>query len=607
VLLVGAATAQAAGAPSLAAAYSSNGVSANIRAVQPAVSGLFQVNAPRAWVDALDESGNPGQNGIPDFLDTWESFRARTSSAILKNGYAFTTVDALRGEILYAGVERASSGGPSSVVLEFNQKTFNVGNDGKTQGERLLGDLRINAEIDAAGNAGTVSFESYAGETKGNAKFLLLAILSGEGCNDAGTACVVANGALLEVGYNSTVLGKPEKGFAGVQIRTADDYAVGALSLLTSTDKCMQTNAGFNLGCTAKDVKVAKLINVTTTNGCDGTPGDTATFSADAQIVLTAQERFDIGVYLGTDGQQALIGSTCQDFILDPTKSAQVDGDACGDINSTVSSASNPLIVVGAVIDFTVKCEDANADGTLDVPSCVSWRQSGKNELCNSIDNAFPGSPSKCECGFTPVQCLCVPQDACHTAACDANFVCQQHLKDLSCTASDQCHTAGTCDPATGTCSNPVATNGSPCTDNNSCTTESCQDGVCTVSGSVTCPAPGQCHVAGTCDPATGTCSNPIADNGSACTDNNLCTTESCQDGTCTVSRSVICPAPDQCHTPGTCNSSTGVCSNPAQQDGTPCNSDNNQCTVDTCQGGTCTVGGCGSIPENAVCTVPNP
>jgi len=151
-LLVGAAGAQAGSGPS--SSGGSNAVSASIRGVQPAVSGLFQVHAPRAWVDALDESGNPGQNGVPDFLDTWEAFRTRTSSAILKNGYAFTTIEEPGREILYAGVERASTGGPSSVALEFNQK----------QGKRLPGDLRINAEIDAAGSVGTVSFGSYGGE-----------------------------------------------------------------------------------------------------------------------------------------------------------------------------------------------------------------------------------------------------------------------------------------------------------------------------------------------------------------------------------------------------------------------------------------------------------
>jgi hypothetical protein len=141
-LLVGVATSQAASASGAIALGASTGVSASVRAVQPAVSGLFQVHAPRAWVDALDESGAAVANGVPDFLDSWDAFQARTASAILKNGYAFTTIDRQRDEILYAGVQRDSAGGPSSVVLELSQKS----------GERSLGDIRISAEIDAAGS-----------------------------------------------------------------------------------------------------------------------------------------------------------------------------------------------------------------------------------------------------------------------------------------------------------------------------------------------------------------------------------------------------------------------------------------------------------------------
>src|SRR5207253_8974919 len=85
-LLAGVARAKAASGPSAGGAYGSTGVSASIRGVQPAVSGLFQVHAPRAWVDAVDESGQPGANGVPDFLDSWEAFRTSASAAILKHG-----------------------------------------------------------------------------------------------------------------------------------------------------------------------------------------------------------------------------------------------------------------------------------------------------------------------------------------------------------------------------------------------------------------------------------------------------------------------------------------------------------------------------------------
>ena len=159
------------------------------------------------------------------------------------------------------------------------------------------------------------------------------------------------------------------------------------------------------------------------------------------------------------------------------------------------------------------------------------------------------------------------------------------------CSASDACHDAGTCDPATGTCSNPVKPDGTACNDGNACTqSDTCQTGVCTGANPVTCTASDQCHLAGTCDATTGVCSNPAALDGTACNDGNACTqSDTCQTGVCSGADPVPCTALDQCHVAGTCDPTTGVCSNPAAPDGLACN-DGNACTQsDTCQAGVCT------------------
>jgi hypothetical protein len=171
------------------------------------------------------------------------------------------------------------------------------------------------------------------------------------------------------------------------------------------------------------------------------------------------------------------------------------------------------------------------------------------------------------------------------------------------CAASDQCHLAGACDPATGVCSNPNKPNGTPCNDGNACTqTDTCQAGVCTGGNPVVCAPLDQCHVAGTCDPATGQCSNPAKVDGSACNDGNACTTgETCQAGVCQGGTPVVCTASDQCHVAGTCDPATGICTNPAKLNGTACN-DGNACTQsDACQAGVCV----GSNP--VVCTASDP
>ena len=175
----------------------------------------------------------------------------------------------------------------------------------------------------------------------------------------------------------------------------------------------------------------------------------------------------------------------------------------------------------------------------------------------------------------------CTQTDTCQAGACVGS-------KPIVCTASDQCHTAGTCNPSTGVCSNPDKTNGTTCNDGNACTqTDTCQSGTCAGSNPVVCTASDQCHVAGTCNSSTGVCSNPNKTDGTACNDNNACTSNDvCTGGSC-AGTAVTCTASDQCHAAGTCNPQTG-CSNPPLANGTACN-DGNACTSnDVCTGGSC-------------------
>ena len=105
---------------------------------------------------------------------------------------------------------------------------------------------------------------------------------------------------------------------------------------------------------------------------------------------------------------------------------------------------------------------------------------------------------------------------------------------DLLCEDGNQC-TVDTCGGVSG-CAHAPQTDGAPCSDGNVCTqTDTCQNGTCTGSNPVACTASDQCHVAGSCNPANGQCSNPAASNGTACNDGNGCTqTDTCQDGMCT-------------------------------------------------------------------------
>jgi hypothetical protein len=73
-----------------------------------------------------------------------------------------------------------------------------------------------------------------------------------------------------------------------------------------------------------------------------------------------------------------------------------------------------------------------------------------------------------------------------HLAHGDYLGECHSACGGMTCTASDQCHDIGTCDPATGACSNPNAADGTACDDGNAATAnDQCTNGVC--GGTVIC------------------------------------------------------------------------------------------------------------------------
>jgi hypothetical protein len=127
------------------------------------------------------------------------------------------------------------------------------------------------------------------------------------------------------------------------------------------------------------------------------------------------------------------------------------------------------------------------------------------------------------------------------------------------------------------------APDGTTCAASNMCfQAYACMGGTCTGSSPVVCAASDQCHAPGTCDPSSGVCSNPSVADGSACNDGNACTqTDSCQSGTCVGMNLVSCTASDACHVAGTCDPTTGTCSNPAVTCSQP----------DVCIGGSCAPG----------------
>src|SRR5207248_2451305 len=139
--------------------------------------------------------------------------------------------------------------------------------------------------------------------------------------------------------------------------------------------------------------------------------------------------------------------------------------------------------------------------------------------------------------------------DACTSGETCQNGTCGSPTSTVTCTALDQCHVAGMCDPTSGVCSNPAAADGTVCDDGNACTyTDTCSGGQC-VGTAITCTSD-QCNTR-TCNGTASCTVTPLT--GTSCDDGNACSfNDTCTSGGQCVGTAITCTA-DQCNT-RTCN-----------------------------------------------------
>lgn len=253
-----------------------------------------------------------------------------------------------------------------------------------------------------------------------------------------------------------------------------------------------------------------------------------------------------------------------------------------------------------------------------------------------SSDAATPASGPACRGGAPfcgPSGCIeCLRNDDCEaeTPFCDGSGACVECLMDSHCDDGNEC-TDDTCSggacthPArTGACTGGTCLGGACCTGCNDAGT--CRTGdtnaTCGLGGvdCTTCTPPADMCVGGSCVECT---------RNGHCDDGNECTDDSCSDGTCTISdRTGTCESgagtcvSGMCCTgcvqsgtcePGTsasacgtgggaclsCTGETGICDGGSCvgcTDASHCD-DSNECTDDSCDGGTCT-----NTPRTGTC-----
>jgi Domain of unknown function DUF11 len=181
-----------------------------------------------------------------------------------------------------------------------------------------------------------------------------------------------------------------------------------------------------NLTCSAKDVNLSSATNIQIQTGgqcviennvrvCRCFAGQNVTFTADFQMDLTADTRYDVGFYLATDGDTSKTGALTGQCSATASLASNTPAgnfvnldaapDVCGDITGPAGTDHNPLFVTAQT---TAVCPSTPGQ-QLKVPFCTTWRQPGSNEQCAGTGNGtttndvFPGSPSKCNCDILAI------------------------------------------------------------------------------------------------------------------------------------------------------------------------------------------------------------
>lgn len=373
----------------------------------------------------------------------------------------------------------------------------------------------------------------------------------------------------------------------------------------TTTDAIVNAPGGMGLAIPA---------TLAVTLGGAGTGSATLAFralgaSADTACTYAASAPTTYKLTSCSDGSVANAVVTATTVTIDIVDGDPNDPAGEADVTFTWVEATScdGVVIADAAADVTTHDADAASEAAPDdaadaAPACVPA----------NCDDGNPCTIDVCKAG-TCLHVNATDGTACSgTNKCNQVYACQAGActgsKPVVCVAIDQCHSVGTCDTTTGLCSNPAKADGTACNDGNACTrSDACLAGACSGSNPVQCTASDQCHDVGTCDTGTGVCSNPAKADGTACNDGNACTrTDTCSGGACSGSNLVVCAPTDACHTSGTCDTTTGACSNPPVAVGTACADNSNKCVgAQTCSAaGTCVQAAAPVVDDGNPCTL---
>jgi len=205
----------------------------------------------------------------------------------------------------------------------------------------------------------------------------------------------------------------------------------------------------------------------------------------------------------------------------------------CNDNNACTTDSCTEGNCIFSPIEEGTSCDDQNGctDGDQCTASGVCVGSGGPD--CDDGDPCTKNQCANSACyntEYEPEGTPCLNTNKCLVnTTCNATGECTS-AEEKNCNDNNPC-TADSCDPDVGCVNEPDDT--LECDDGNVCTLDDrCVDGVCTPEAAVECTAIDECHEAGECDPTNGMCDDPRKPDGEECENTGTCMSGRCEGGT---------------------------------------------------------------------------
>jgi hypothetical protein len=320
---------------------------------------------------------------------------------------------------------------------------------------------------------------------------------------------------------------------------------------------------------------------------------------APAVTLPPPRTKFPLWLILAIAGGVALIGGGVLAFFLLRGDSAPpglnetcaTSGTACEQGLVCAASTKKCLLPAGATCTQAKAAECASAECSATLSLCTVPH----GTTCDPGSKDTVPCPANTTCDPAARLCLghvgaaCKVGSDCETGECTAN-VCAIKVPALQ--AGDPCETTCpaplTCGASTHRC---VAANGTPCTNHNQCSSTLCDAGVCRdPQVGRDCTADSICGLDQKCTQLQTNLKRCTWMPGHSCTGNGECTSQWCNDGTCSRDDGK-CDLPRDCPAPFLCFTSKHRCLLPngnqcgghIQCDSTFCNPITNRCAPSPC------------------------